>query len=144
VPVEHHVRVGGKSNYTLKRLASYTLTMLTGFSTRPLRFASLIGVFATLLGVAMFVYVIARFAVQGTPVPGFPFLASAIAIFSGAQLLTLGIIGEYLARMHVRVMDQPPFAIRGATPPASTTVSETRTASARRSRRPAEAAQPAD
>jgi hypothetical protein len=45
-------------------------------------------------------------------VPGFAFLASVIAIFAGAQLLTLGIIGEYLARMHMHVMDRPPFAVR--------------------------------
>jgi undecaprenyl-phosphate 4-deoxy-4-formamido-L-arabinose transferase len=45
-------------------------------------------------------------------VPGFPFLASLIAIFSGAQLLTLGIIGEYLARMHMRMMDRPPYSVR--------------------------------
>ena len=42
--------------------------------------------------------------------PGFPFLASVIAIFSGAQLFALGIIGEYLARMHFRTMDRPTYA----------------------------------
>jgi undecaprenyl-phosphate 4-deoxy-4-formamido-L-arabinose transferase len=45
-------------------------------------------------------------------VPGFPFLASAIAIFSGVQLFMLGIIGEYLARMHFRLMDRPAYTIR--------------------------------
>ena len=44
--------------------------------------------------------------------PGFPFLASVIAIFSGAQLFALGIIGEYLARMHFRMMDRPTYVIR--------------------------------
>jgi undecaprenyl-phosphate 4-deoxy-4-formamido-L-arabinose transferase len=45
-------------------------------------------------------------------VPGFPFLASIIAIFSGAQLLTLGIIGEYIARVHVRVTERPAYDVR--------------------------------
>jgi undecaprenyl-phosphate 4-deoxy-4-formamido-L-arabinose transferase len=44
-------------------------------------------------------------------VQGFPFLASAIAIFSGAQLFALGIIGEYLARMHFRIMDKPTYVV---------------------------------
>jgi undecaprenyl-phosphate 4-deoxy-4-formamido-L-arabinose transferase len=48
----------------------------------------------------------------GSSVPGFPFLASIIAIFAGAQLFALGIIGEYLARMHFRSMDRPPYLIR--------------------------------
>ena len=50
-----------------------------------------------------------------TSVPGFAFLASIIAIFSGAQLLALGIIGEYLARMHFRTMERPPYAVRERT-----------------------------
>ena len=45
-------------------------------------------------------------------IAGFPFLASIIAIFSGAQLFALGIIGEYLARMHFRSMDKPPYTVR--------------------------------
>ena len=45
--------------------------------------------------------------------PGFAFLASIIAIFSGAQLFALGIFGEYLARMHFRTMDRPPYVVGG-------------------------------
>jgi hypothetical protein len=48
-------------------------------------------------------------------VPGFAFLASILTIFSGAQLFALGIFGEYLARMHFRSMDRPPYVIGGAT-----------------------------
>jgi undecaprenyl-phosphate 4-deoxy-4-formamido-L-arabinose transferase len=44
-------------------------------------------------------------------VPGFPFLASIIAIFSGAQMFALGIIGEYLARMHFRMMERPTYVV---------------------------------
>ena len=86
--------------------------MLTGFSTRPLRIASLIGLAFTLFGVVVLAVVLISYVVRGGSVPGFPFLASLIAIFSGAQLLTLGIIGEYLARMHMRMMDRPPYAVR--------------------------------
>jgi undecaprenyl-phosphate 4-deoxy-4-formamido-L-arabinose transferase len=86
--------------------------MMTGFSTLPLQVASLLGFGFTLFGILVLVFVVVRFMVQGTPVPGFPFLASIIAMFSGAQLFALGIIGEYLARMHFRVMDRPPYSIR--------------------------------
>ena len=57
-------------------------------------------------------YHIVSYFVQGGSLPGFPFLASIIVIFSGAQLFALGIIGEYLARMHFRTMDRPPYAVR--------------------------------
>ena len=85
--------------------------MMTGFSTAPLQLASLIGFSCTLLGIAVFLYVVVRYCLEGS-VPGFPFLASIIAIFSGAQLFALGVIGEYLARMHFRTMNRPPYAIR--------------------------------
>jgi undecaprenyl-phosphate 4-deoxy-4-formamido-L-arabinose transferase len=56
-------------------------------------------------------YVLIRYLIQGGAVPGFTFMTSVISIFSGAQLFTLGIIGEYLARMHFRLMDKPPYTI---------------------------------
>ena len=115
VPVEHRERTEGSSSYGFLRLATHALNVMTGFSTRPLRIASLIGLAFTLFGIGVLAIVLITYAVEGGSVPGFPFLASVIAIFSGAQLLTLGIIGEYLARMHMRVMDRPPFTVREET-----------------------------
>lgn len=51
----------------------------------------------------------------GSTVAGFPFLASIVAIFFGAQLFALGIIGEYLARIHFRVIEKPAYGVRTAT-----------------------------
>ena len=90
----------------------HALNMLTGFSTWPLRLASLIGFFFTLMGTLALFYVVIRFLIQGGSVPGFSFLASMIAIFSGAQLFALGVIGEYLGRMHARSMQQPTYTVR--------------------------------
>ena len=104
-------RRSGASTYTFRRLLRHALDMMTGFSTLPLQLASLIGFSCTLLGIAVFLYVVVRYCLEGS-VPGFPFLASIIAIFSGAQLFALGVIGEYLARMHFRTMNQPPYAVR--------------------------------
>ncbi len=115
VPFQHERRAVGRSNYTVRGLVSYSLNMLTGFSTRPLRLASLVGFAFSLLGIVILAEVLIRRLVQGNPVPGFPFLASVVAIFAGAQLFALGIIGEYLARMYFRVIDKPPYAVRGRT-----------------------------
>lgn len=111
VGVRQDPRRIGVSGYTLGKLLTHALNMMTGFSALPLRLASLIGFAFTLFGVGVLAYVIGRFLLQGGVVPGFAFLASAIAIFSGAQLFALGIIGEYLARMHFRMMDKPSYAV---------------------------------
>ncbi len=115
VTVRHDERAAGQSNYTLRMLLVHALNMLTGFSVMPLQIASLTGFGFTLFGVLVLIYVVGRYLIQGTTVAGFPFLASVIAIFSGAQLFALGILGEYLARMHFRTMGRPPFAVRSKT-----------------------------
>ncbi|MGH9511100.1 MAG: glycosyltransferase family 2 protein [Terriglobales bacterium] len=114
-PVRHQSRKQGQSGYTFRKLATHALNMMTGFTTLPLQVASLLGFAFTLFGLGVLVYVLVRYFLQGSPVPGFPFLASIIAVFSGAQLFALGIIGEYLARMHFRMMDRPCYVIRDAT-----------------------------
>lgn len=118
VKVRHDPRTLGQSNYTFRKLLKHALNLMTGYSTRPLRAASLLGFFFTLFGIGVLVYVVGRYLWTGGSVAGFPFLASVIAIFSGAQLFALGVMGEYLARMHLRLMSQPPYAIRESTLPA--------------------------
>jgi glycosyltransferase involved in cell wall biosynthesis len=117
VPVRNDERTIGVSNYTVRKLVRHAMNMMTGFSTLPLQLASLIGFVFTFFGIIVLLYVLGRYFIQGGSVPGFPFLASAIAIFSGAQLFALGIIGEYLARMHFRMMDRPTYAVLSTTPP---------------------------
>lgn len=111
VEVDHHSRREGTSNYTFRSLLVHALNMATGFSTLPLQLASVTGFFFALVGLAVLGFVMARYFVAGHSVPGFPFLASVIAIFSGAQLFALGIIGEYLARVHFRIMQKPTYVI---------------------------------
>lgn len=112
VDVAHAPRAAGVSNYTFGKLVTHALNMMTGFSTWPLQLASATGFTFTLFGLAVLAYVLGRYLVLGYSVPGFPFLASIIAVFSGAQLFSLGIIGEYLARMHFRSMDRPTYVVR--------------------------------
>jgi len=115
VPVLNRPRTVGASNYTVRKLIVHAMNMMTGFSTIPLQVASILGFALTMFGGLVLVYVVARYLIQGTGMPGFPFLASIIAIFSGAQLFALGILGEYIARMHSRSMEKPSYAIRTRT-----------------------------
>jgi undecaprenyl-phosphate 4-deoxy-4-formamido-L-arabinose transferase len=121
VVVRHEPRAYGKSNYTLSMLLRHAFNLLTGFSTVPLQIASYVGFAATLFGLGVLVYVLGRYFIEGGSVPGFPFLASTVAVFSGATLFALGIMGEYLARMHFRLMDRPAYVVRrSAEPPGGT------------------------
>jgi undecaprenyl-phosphate 4-deoxy-4-formamido-L-arabinose transferase len=99
-----------RTNYNFAMLVRTAMLILIGYSTLPLRFASWIGFVMTLFGLGVFIYVLVVYFTAGS-LPGFPFLASIIALFSGAQLFALGIFGEYLARMFDRSMDRPPYVI---------------------------------
>jgi undecaprenyl-phosphate 4-deoxy-4-formamido-L-arabinose transferase len=114
VTVRHDPRTIGQSNYTLRKLFTHALNMVTGFSTVPLQLASVVGFACTLLGLVALAYVLWTKLVHGSDVKGFTFLASMIALFSGAQLFALGVLGEYLARMHFRMMDRPTYTVRDA------------------------------
>ncbi|MBN1977010.1 MAG: glycosyltransferase family 2 protein [Anaerolineae bacterium] len=112
VLVRHDVRQVGVSNYTFRKLVVHALNMMTGFSVLPLQIASWMGFAFTAFGMLVLLYVIGRFILEGGSVPGFPFLASIVALFSGAQLFALGIFGEYLARMYFRTMERPAYVVR--------------------------------
>ena len=112
VPVRHEPRRHGNSNYTFRTLTSHAFTMMTGFSTLPLRIANFLGFAFTLFGFGVFAYVVIR-NLMGVETPsGFAFLAVIISLFSGVQLIALGIVGEYLARMHERMMDRPAYVVQ--------------------------------
>jgi undecaprenyl-phosphate 4-deoxy-4-formamido-L-arabinose transferase len=110
VPVEERPRAVGKSNYNLMKLITLSLTLLTSYTTVPLRVASILGFLFTIIGILVLVYVIAVYFIIGSE-PGFPFLASTIVIFSGVQLFALGIMGEYLARVFDRSHGRPTYQV---------------------------------
>ncbi|HUF00106.1 MAG TPA: glycosyltransferase family 2 protein [Anaerolineales bacterium] len=108
VPV--NIAPAERTNYSFAMLVRTAMLILIGYSTLPLRFAIWIGFAMIIFGLGVFIYVLVVYFTAGSP-QGFPFLASIIALFSGAQLFALGIIGEYLARMFDRSMDRPPYVI---------------------------------
>ncbi len=112
VPVDHDERRSGTSGYNLRRLIRHAVNMITGYSTRPLQWVSVFGLLCALFGFGLLLYVIIRYLVDASDVAGFTFLAAALTLFSGVQLLSLGVLGEYLGRMHIRSMGRPPYLVR--------------------------------
>jgi glycosyltransferase involved in cell wall biosynthesis len=105
-------RTIGESSYTIRKLLRHALNMMTGYSTKPLRFVTWLGFCMATFGAGVLAFVVIRRFTLSTAVPGFAFLASLVSILAGAQLFGLGVIGEYLGRMHFRSMQRPPYVIR--------------------------------
>jgi glycosyltransferase involved in cell wall biosynthesis len=115
IKVRHLPRAAGASGYTVGLLVRHAVNLMTGFSALPLQIASMTGFAFVVFGGLVVAWILLNFILHGRAVPGFAFLASIVTVFSGAQLFALGIFGEYLARIHFRIMDRPTYLIRDST-----------------------------
>jgi undecaprenyl-phosphate 4-deoxy-4-formamido-L-arabinose transferase len=110
--VRHEQRKAGASGYTFRRLVRLWLSAWINFSVLPLRVATVLGLIMGLLGVMGFVWVVwLRFTEQG-PAFGWGSLMAALFVFGGAQLVLLGVIGEYIGRMFLAVNQRPQSVVR--------------------------------
>lgn len=112
VLVEHKARGAGRSNYNLMKLLILSLNMMTNFSIFPLQIASIGGFGISLLGFLLACFYLFKKIFFGIPVTGFTSIMIAILIFSGVQLITIGLIGEYIGRIHLNINEKPQYTIR--------------------------------
>lgn len=112
VKVGMQEREHGESNYSTRSLIRHTLNMVTGYSTLPLRVVAWLGALFGLVGFVLLIAVVARFFIGGTAIVGWTSTVSVIAIFSGTQLISVAVLGEYVGRLHMRSMQRPTYVIR--------------------------------
>ena len=111
-------RHAGTTKWNYWRLWNFALEGITSFSALPLKLASYVGVLTALVAFLYGVYIIAKTLLFGDPVPGYPTLAVIVLFLGGIQLMALGIIGEYLARMFVEVKQRPLYLVQAHWPSA--------------------------
>jgi undecaprenyl-phosphate 4-deoxy-4-formamido-L-arabinose transferase len=110
--VEHHKRLQGTSGYTVKKLFSLWLNMFTNFSILPLRAATWVGfAFAALGFLSGAEMILEKILNPDLPV-GYAFLVFLVTVFAGAQLIAIGMVGEYLGRIFVYQNKTPQYSIR--------------------------------
>lgn len=111
VPFESHDRFVGKSRWNFMKLASFAVDGFVSFSSLPLKVWSYVGAVVSLAALAYGTYFLVRSLFVGVDVPGFPSLIVSIMFFSGVQLVSLGVIGEYLARIYEEVKARPLYVV---------------------------------
>jgi hypothetical protein len=104
-------RAGGTSKFNFVRLARFALDGLMSFSSIPLKVWTYVGLAISAFAIAMAGYYWARTMVFGVDTPGFPTLVVSIAFFSGVQLISLGVLGEYVARIFNEVKGRPLYLV---------------------------------
>lgn len=114
VEVDHRPRHTGRSGYNPRKLMVLGLNLLTNFSLLPLQFVSAVGLAVSGAGFLAALYYLVLALLSRIAVPGYASIIVAILIIGGTQLLALGIIGEYLGRLHLNVNRKPQYQIRTA------------------------------
>jgi len=104
-------RFAGDSKFTYWRLWNFALEGITSFSAAPLKSASYFGLAIAVVAFAYGLFMLVKTLLYGDPVPGFPTLVTLILFLGGLQLVALGVIGEYLARMFVEVKQRPLYLV---------------------------------
>lgn len=105
-------RSAGETKWSLRKLFSYSLEGITGFSVAPLSLASVMGVGFCALAFIMIVVIVVRTLIWGDPVAGWPSLVCIIFLVSGVQLFCLGIVGEYLSKTYLETKHRPIFILK--------------------------------
>jgi dolichol-phosphate mannosyltransferase len=111
VPFDRQARRAGRSKYPPARMLRFALDGLTSFTIAPLRAAAGLGVLATAGGLAYLLYVLYRKFVAGATVPGWASIVCLLVIFNGLILTLLGVLGEYVGRIHEEVKGRPLYRI---------------------------------
>ncbi len=111
IPYEAQERAGGTSSWHFSRLTELAITGITSFSDAPLRLSSLVGVFISALSFICALYIVLKTLFTGVDVPGYATLLTAIMFLGGIQLLSIGILGEYIARIFNEVKKRPKYLV---------------------------------
>jgi undecaprenyl-phosphate 4-deoxy-4-formamido-L-arabinose transferase len=112
VQVEHHSRAVGHSSYSLGKLVLQALNIFTNFSLLPLQIASFLGFLTAISGLLLALYYFIMFLMHRVLLPGYASTIISVLIIGGVQLLGLGVIGEYLGRLHLNVNRKPQSNVR--------------------------------
>lgn len=109
---ENIERAAGETKWSFWKLLKYSLDGITAFSTTPLSVASFMGFFFSIIAFVFIVVIIVRTLVWGDPVSGWPSLVSIVLLLGGVQLLSIGIVGKYLAKTYIEVKNRPLYIVK--------------------------------
>lgn len=116
VDVEHHPRAVGRSGYSIRKLVLQSVNVLTNFSLAPLQVVSAMGLLTSVAGLLLASYYLFLYFTSALGVPGYGSLIVTILVTSGLQLLSLGVIGEYLGRVLLNINMKPQYVERTVLP----------------------------
>lgn len=107
-------RYAGETKYPLKKMIAFAANAILSFSKKPLTLATRLGFITTLIGLGLGTYMLYQKLFTNIPIPGFTALFLSIVVFSGVQIMLIGLVGEYIARIFEEIKGRPLYIIEHA------------------------------
>lgn len=108
---ERHERFAGESKYPIRKMLSFAFNGITSFSIKPIRLITSLGILICLASVVMLIYSLVSY-IRGVTVSGWSSLIVSIWALGGLQLLSIGVIGEYIGKMYLETKERPKFCVQ--------------------------------
>ena len=112
IEFENVERIAGETKWSFGKLFKYSLEGIVAFSTMPLQIASLIGIILFVVSIIMILFIVVRTLTFGDPVSGWPSLVCIITFIGGVQLLSIGVLGQYLSKTYLETKKRPVYIVK--------------------------------
>lgn len=112
IEIENIERKAGKTKWSFKKLFSYAIEGITSFTTAPLKVSTLMGFCISIIAIISTIVIILQTLIYGKDVPGYASIITAILFMGGVQLISIGILSEYISKMYLEIKKRPKYIIK--------------------------------
>ena len=112
IEIENIERKAGKTKWSFKKLFSYAIEGITSFTTAPLKVSTLMGFCISIIAIISTIVIILQTLIYGKDVPGYASIITAILFMGGVQLISIGILSEYISKMYIEIKKRPKYIIK--------------------------------
>lgn len=112
IEIENIERKSGKTKWSFKKLFSYAIEGITSFTTAPLKVSTLMGFCISIIAIISTIVIILQTLIYGKDVPGYASIITAILFMGGVQLISIGILSEYISKMYLEIKKRPKYIIK--------------------------------
>lgn len=112
IEIEDRERAAGTAKWSFRKLFSYAIEGITSFSTAPLSISTIVGILISFLSIIFAIIIIFQTLIYGKDVPGYASIITTVLFMGGIQLISIGIISEYISKMYLEIKDRPKYIVR--------------------------------
>lgn len=112
IEIENIERKAGKTKWSFRKLFNYAIEGITSFTTAPLKASTLMGFFISIIAIISTIVIILQTLIYGKDVPGYASIITAILFMGGVQLISIGILSEYISKMYLEIKKRPKYIIK--------------------------------